>query len=59
MSKEDEWLACSKKLCECLREFKQVNVNLQDYLNHTAITRDIQDMQTSMNHILEQLEEKR
>ena len=59
MSKEDEWLVCTEKLRECLKEFKQVNVNLQDYLNHTAIARDIQDMQTSMNHILEQLEKKR
>ena len=59
MSKEDEWLRCTEKLCECLKQFKHANVKLEGYLNHTAIARDIQDMQTSMNHILEQLEKKR
>ncbi len=58
MSNEDEWLRCSEKLCECLREFRQVNVSLEKYINHTKVRDNIQDMQTSMENILHELEEQ-
>ncbi len=59
MSKEDEFLTCCERLQVCLHTFREASVNLEGYLKYTNVTDNIQDMQTSMEKILHELEEKR
>jgi len=59
MAKEDDFLMCCEKLQECLHRFKEANVNLQNYLDHARVNSSIQDMQTSMENILQELEMRR
>jgi len=59
MTKEDSFLICCEKLQRCLKSFSEANANLEKYLDSTKVRENIQDMQTSMENILQELEMRR